>query len=494
MLSTLKNLNNRLQKCVGGAKLQANGGALVGATNTMLQARVSGFVHRKSDNTTVHLDLSNIGMTVEDFRKGLLDYSIIPYFDHGDECELAQELLTDDSVAPMVYVGTQDPRYYGVYDGANLRQYHQTLLRDRRDLIDPRTRRPITNLHHGYNAANYRPAYVSGTAFPAPPPYIPPQPPLPPPVVENMSITRAVPVFEPTITGSVTEVNRILPIAIGYSTENANTRFNPNVTTRIRYAIQHFFLRDPPEEGEVRPNTDATNVLVDRFSRVIDIHGLYQRFRFTGELAPTVVDPNEFRGLPGLENYGIIFMRDRPYNHHFQNQRQVMERDMYIDFFVFVLQAYFYTGLTQQRIRVKYNHVNCNHYLYVPYVHSVVPFETRTVIFEVALHNYMDVSQRWLLRIVTVLPGYDDEEDEVNVRQPEFDNQGNQQTFRQAYFAAQQRMMDEAATQRALNEMIGAARSSRRAGSIGNSGGMVESRSGSVDSSQDVRDPSYDGL
>jgi hypothetical protein len=253
---------------------------------------------------------------------------------------------------------------------------------------------------------------------------------------------------------------------------------------------------DPPDDGGSTPVRNGesymseTDIIANSYVGVIDLFGLHARFRFDGNTEPTRVNNSVFRGFPGLENYGIIFMRDRPYNHNFQNQRLVMDHDMYIDFFVFVLQAYFYTGLTQQRIRVIYNYVSCTNYLLVPYVYSVTPFETRIVIFEVELQNYMDDSQRWLLRIVTSVPGDEFERDEVNARQPEFDDEGNRRTFRQAYLAAQRRMMDEAASQRALNEMIGAARSSRGAGRIGNSGSLVESRSGSANSSQDAPDPS----
>ena len=489
MLSTLKNLNNRLQKCVGGAKLQANGGALVGATNTMLQARVSGFVQRHDNGDITHIDKSSI--TKEALIDGLLNYSIMPCYDHQDECELTQQLLSDGSVNPMVYVGTQDPQYYGVYDGAYLRRYHETLLRDGHALIDPRTRLPITNIHNTYNAANYRPAYVSGTTnCPSPPTHEALQP---PPVYHHPFRNGGAPVTDVITIEQLTWTSILRG---NYTQANAAMRYDSNVNNRVRYAIQHFFLEDPPDDGGSTPVRNGesymlqTDTIANRYVGVIDLLGLHARFQFGGDEPPTRVDNAVFRGFPGLENYGIIFMRDRPYNHNFQNQRLVMDHDMYIDFFVFVLQAYFYTGLTQQRIRVIYNYVSCTNYLLVPYVYSVTPFETRIVIFEVELQNYMDDSQRWLLRIVTSVPGDEFERDEVNARQPEFDDEGNRRTFRQAYLAAQRRMMDEAASQRALNEMIGAARSSRGAGRIGNSGSLVESRSGSANSSQDAPDPS----
>jgi hypothetical protein len=193
-------------------------------------------------------------------------------------------------------------------------------------------------------------------------------------------------------------------------------RFSNTIETRVLAAINHFFMsRDTDqadEEPDVRSNISQTYFLL------IDMLGLHRLFSFHGENQPQPVDSILFRGAPGIEDDGIVFMRERPQDHNFMNGRRVLSESTYHKFFLYIFHAYFYTGITDQRIRVTRDDASSIILYHVPYVHAIDPLVTRTVLIEVRLLNDMEDTGRWLIR--TVQPRATESGRELHMQQPYF--------------------------------------------------------------------------
>jgi hypothetical protein len=441
MLSTLKTLNNTLERCVGtvklqtvdgklGAKSQTNSHSLVGVMNTPLRGKPTKYFKKvKGDDGIERLEVFESTLSNnEELTKGLLNYSIFAYHDPTDVCEISQETMEQ----PVIYVGSQKPQFYRVYNEPMYRQYNEYLERDYKPIIDPATRMEIADRRRPYDPANYRRAYPEGTTVIPQMHVVPPQPRQPvrqsvnqaPVVADNIDINLGN--FRPIF-------RQVYPT---YSDANINARFNSSIIARVRYGIQHFLMSN--ENNRLDANGPRTELLMG----AINLRDLYTLFHFSGEEQPAEVNPASFRGLAGFESNGIIFARDRPNAHHFQNGRLVLDRLLYIEFFMYVLQAYFYTGLTQRRPSVVRNYITGVFTLFIPYFFHVepFPFQTRTAIFEVELRDYMDESQRWILTMVNRSENHGPDEDNMfTISPPAFNDVGDPITFDAAAEIAGQR-------------------------------------------------------
>ena len=367
----------------------------------------------------------------DDLRNGIRDGSIMCFFDRGDECDFTQEGLSL-SQNPMVYAGAQNPLHYRIYDGASYQRYIEMLRQQRRPVIDPASRTPLTDSRNPFDYGFFRPAYVDGTTtFPPwqqPVPFYPPPPPFPRPV-PAVQPSRSDPLVGQThITNEINwrQHPNITNVA---EVENQNgIRFSQDIDVRIGFAIRHYFMGSEfidfsdrsASSGEQPQN--SIGIIENKYRNSTDILGLYNIFHFGSERAPRVVEADLFRGFTGIENRSVIFMRDRPYRHNFQNGRSVIDTEAYIEFFLFIFQAYFYTGLTEQQITVT-NHGGGNFYVFsVPYVYSLNPFESRIVFIEIDMVDYMDDTQRWLLKIVDQPSTGNTFSSQMDVRHPVFNS------------------------------------------------------------------------
>ena len=458
MLPKLKNLDSRLQQCVdlidsnGGAthtRLQANSAStevtsqhlpfnspLVGLTGSKLRGRIVFFIDRENSDAHVENNEANAVKIQQGITRGTMQ----PHFEPHETCALSLDSLTDPSCRPVVYASrAQNPFYYRAYDEHHLRQYFNTLQRERRAVRDPMTRNLLENEFFPYDPRNFIPAYPIGTTvYPERGPlteqlFYQPVPTPVPQVMRYVPPVRENPTVEIAYGAGNLDLSRLLGIGInGDIGENVslNSRFSRSVATRVQFAIRHF-LRDGPNDG-------ILDALQTRYFGVVDLFGLFQRFNFTGDTPPDRINPDIFRGNGGMEDGGIIFLRDRPYNHTFQNGRMVMDEDTYLEFFLFVFHAYFYTGLTDQRISVlRFNDIGGDRIIFrVPYLTNMNTRTTQIVHLEIRLRSYMENTQRWLLTIVNTdgiqYPPTDAYA--VDVRQPEFNPEtGNALTPTEAF-------------------------------------------------------------
>ena len=431
MLSTLKNLDNTLGRCVGAVQAidgklgskssQMNSHALMKMMTTPLRGKPTKYFTRKIDDQGKETIEEFVRTTQnnEALTEGLLNYTIFAFHDPSEICEISQDTIEH----PVMYIGAQNPQFYRVYNEPMYRQYNDHLLRNGKPIIDPATRIEVANRRYPYNPDNYRRAYPEGTAI-IPHTNVPPQ--FHQPVRQSVNQAPTVAAHSDGIVAASRDL--ITNIYPAYLESNREIRFSNSIITRVNYAIKHFLMDNESSENGLESNSARTSLLM----QAINLHDLYTLFHFNGETQPVAATHAQFRGFSGFENNGIIFIRDRPYAHHFQNGRLVLDRIMYIEFFVHVLQAYFYTGLTQRRPSAVVNLANGTYTIFIPYVFSVEPFETKTAIFEVELENYMDVSQRWILTMVNRSESLGVDEEDMHISPPEFDGTGNPITYIQA--------------------------------------------------------------
>jgi hypothetical protein len=440
MLSTLKNLDNRLGRCVGavqatdgklGTKSQTSSRPLVGMMNTPLRTGITRYVQRGEDGSSfVEFQKTGTEENNEQLKRGLLAHTIFAFHDPNEICSFTQDTITE----PTVYVGAQDPRYYRAYNGPMYRRYLNGLISNGRQPIDPETRICLTDYRNAYNPDHYRPSYPEGTTFiphmNAPTPYYY-QPVSQPdqPVIRTADHIIVLNRVETTV------IRLIYP---RYTDDNIGIRFNASIETRVGYAIKHFLTSDEPRETDIESNSVHAECLM----KGINLRDLHTVFRFGEETAPNEVDPVQFRGIAGFEDDGIIFIRERPYSHMFQNGRGVLLEEMYIEFFVHVLQAYFYTGLTQRRPTVFHDYARGVYTLFIPYAVNNSGVEIKLAIFEVSLKDYMNNSQRWILKMVSRPENIGTHEVVMDIRSPEFNEQGNAITYIQAAGIIEERRIE----------------------------------------------------
>ena len=100
-------------------------------------------------------------------------------------------------------------------------------------------------------------------------------------------------------------------------------------------------------------------------------------------------------------------MRELPYNQIFRNGRGNVLYDVYLEFFLYVFHAFFYTALTGRRIEVKCDQRTRDCIFVVPYLKSVDAGNIITGVVNIKINN-RDVDgpdEHWLLTILDTRDG-----------------------------------------------------------------------------------------
>ena len=427
---------------------------LVGQTGSQLRGKLSGFVLKDNKKP---VDIGDPSL-----HRGLLDGSIVPEYNPSDSCEISLDNLLD-CPRPVVYASPlQNPSYYRVYDEHNLRQYFNSLMRDRRPLRDPTTRLPLSNGALPYSENYFVPAYPQNTTvYHRRDPYLGPVP-APPPQVQ------AAQPYRPEIAEVIAPP--MATITLGNYVQLQNLHY-PNMQITgiagipdsglcVYSAIHHFlltYLQPGHYDRAEMPREDLLRSLQLHFFGAINLYGLRQSFRYSNESDPPnrVVRGDYF----GTEDGSIIFLRNGPDHPTFRNNRGVTETDVFLEYLSFIFHAYFHTRATGGRIRVMEGG-RLGLYIYlVPYLQNftmeapppsilgaaavagtgdpetsaaaavagtddaarngIPVIDTSTLAIQVEVRDIDEPTQRWLVRILNPAPPLE-ELMEMDVRQPEF--------------------------------------------------------------------------
>ena len=414
MLSALKILDSKLQRCVaeghkqGGLACGADQSRpLVGPGKNMLRGKVFYFA-RKDDEEKRKMEKSEISQIPKDeLRQKLMEGKILMYFEQNDICDISQQSLADPDAKPIVYIGTQDSMYLRVYDERFLLQYYDMLIRERRPIIEPASRQEVTSARIPYNRANLIPAYMDGRLDvppaedaarflrydPAPSATPLPIPALPAPVGQPLPLTPQPRARQGVINDLVVTTGRALNgQRIVYANgdffvgNNSPDRFSMNIASRVKYGIFRFFRGSARHSAMVEQDVEhleeyqLINVFTDVFYSSVNMPALCALMRFTRD-SGSYVNNGLMSAEPRREvGGGIVFMEDPPERHRFRGERGHMLESLYIDFFLCIFQAYFYTDMTGRLIRVTRNFNVYN--FYIPVTATEGTWDSETIIIE----------------------------------------------------------------------------------------------------------------